>query len=149
MELVSIAAVATTITTIFFTKTLEKAGENLGELISDKAKLLADKLSSKSTKLKGLFGASEESPLQIEEAILEVKELAEQDPEIAKEIKEIESAAQKEPNSTFQSEIQRVQQEANNLIGQQPNIQNLTQLAEKIAVFNQGYIGTQNNEITI
>ena len=145
MESISITAVATAITTIFFTKTLEKTGENLGEFLSNKTTLLVSQLSSKSTRLKGLLESNEEPPLEIGEAILEVKTIAEQDPEIAKEIKAIESAAKEEPNPKLQSELQQVQLEASKLIGQQPNIQNLTKLAEKIAVLNQGYIGTQNN----
>jgi len=149
MEPISITAVATAITTIFFTKTLEKTGENLGEFLSNKTKLLVRKLSSKSTKLKGLLESNKESPLEIGEAILQVKTIAEQDPEIAKEIREIESAAQEEQNPKFQSEIQQVKQEAINLVGQQPNIQNLTKLAEKIAVLNQGYIENQINTFNL
>ena len=40
MEPISITAVATTITTIFFTKAIEKTGENLGEFLSNKTKIL-------------------------------------------------------------------------------------------------------------
>lgn len=140
MEPVSITAVATAITTIFFTKTLEKTGENLGEFLSNKTKLLVRKLSSKSTKLKGLLESNEKTPEDIEKAILKVKAIAEQDPEIAKEIRAIESAAQEEPNPKLQSAIQQAKQEANELVGQQPNIQNWTKLAKKIISVNQGFI---------
>ena len=145
MEPVSITAVAAAITTIFFTKTIEKTGDNLGEFLSNKTKLLVSKLSSKSTRLRGLLESNDKPPVENGEAILEVKTIAEQDPEIAKEIRAIESAVQEEPNTKFQSGIQQVKQEASELFGQQSNIQNLTKLAEKIAVLNQGYIETQNN----
>lgn len=145
MEPVSITAVAAAMTTIFFTKTIEKTGDNLGEFLSNKTKLLVSKLSSKSTRLRGLLESNEKPPVEIGKAILEVKTIAEQDPEIAKEIRAIESAVQEEPNTKFQSGIQQVKQEASELFGQQYNIQNLTKLAEKIAVLNQGYIETQNN----
>lgn len=149
MEPISIATVATAITTIFFTKTLEKTGENLGEFLSKKTNILIRKLSSKSTRLKSLLESNEKTPLEISEAILEVKAIADQDPEIAKKIKEIESTAQQEQNPKLKSEIQQVQQEAIKLVDQQPNIQNLTKLAEKIAVLNQGYIVNQYNTITL
>ena len=132
MEPISITAVATTITTIFFTKAIEKTGENLGEFLSDKTKILIGKLSSKSSKVKGLLEAEEQQPLQIGEAILEVKQIAEEDSEIAEAILEVETAAKDEPNPKFQDEINQVKQEAAKLEVQQPAFQNMTKLADKI-----------------
>ena len=149
MEPISITAVATAITTIFFTKAIEKTGENLGEFLSNKTKILIGKLSRKSTKVKGLLEAEEHQPLQIGEAILEVKQIADREPEIAEAILEVETAAKDEQNPKFQDEINQVKQEAAQLVGQQPTIQNMTKLAEKIGVVNQGFIGTQNINQTI
>ena len=149
MEPISITAVATAITTIFFTKAIEKTGENLGEFLSNKTKILIGKLSRKSAKVKGLLEAEEQQPLQIGEAILEVKQIADREPEIAEAILEVETAAKDEPNSKFQEEINQVKEEAAQLVGQQPTIQNMTKLAEKIGVVNQGFIGTQNINQTI
>ncbi len=149
MEPISITAVATAIATIFFTKTIEKTGENigdnLGEFLSSKTQTLIGKLIHKSSKVQGLLEADEKQPLQIGEAILEVRQIAEQDSEIAEAILEVENAAKDEPNSKFQEEINQVQQEAAQLVGQQPTIQNMTKLADKIANVNQGFIGTQYN----
>ena len=153
MEPISITAVATTITTIFFTKAIEKTGENLGdnlgEFLSNKTKNLIGKLNSKSEKVKGLLEAEEQQPLQIGEAILEVKQIADREPEIAEAILEVETAAKDEQNPKFQDEINQVKQEAAQLVGQHPTIQNMTKLAEKIGVVNQGFIGTQNINQTI
>ena len=153
MEPISITAVATAIATIFFTKAIEKTGENLGEnlgeFLSNKTKILIGKLSGKSAKVKGLLEAKEQQPLQIGEAILEVKQIADREPEIAEAILEVETAAKDEPNSKFQEEINQVKEEAAQLVGQQPTIQNMTKLAEKIGVVNQGFIGTQNINQTI
>ncbi len=140
MEPLSITAVATAIATIFFTKAIKKTGENLGEFLSDKTKILIGKLSSKSAKVKGLLEAEEQQPLQIGEAILEVKQIADREPEIAEAILEVEKAAKDEPNSKFQDEINQVKQEAAKLEVQQPTIQNMTELAKNIGVLNQGTI---------
>lgn len=144
MEPISLTSAATAIATIFFTKTIEKPGEDLGEFLSDKAKALIGKLSSRSTKVKNFLEAGSQQPLDIGEAILEIKALAEREPDTAKAILELEAAAKDEPNAQFQSEIERVKQEAVNLEGQQPTIQNMSKLADKIASVNQGYINTQN-----
>ena len=120
-------------------------GENLGEFLSNKTKILIGKLGSKSSRIKGLLEVEEKQPLQIREAILEVKKIADQDSEIAQVILEVETASQYELNPQFQEEINQVKQEASKLLGQQPTIYNMTKLAEKIANVNQGFIGTQNN----
>ncbi len=132
MEPLSITAIATAIATIFFSKVIEKTGENLGEFLSNKTEILIGKLSSKSAKVKGLLEVEEQQPLQIGEAILEVKQIADRDSEIADAILEVETAAKDEPNSKFQEEINQVQQEAAQLLGQQPTFQNMNKLADKI-----------------
>ena len=149
MEPLSITAVATAITTIFFTKAIEKTGEDLGEFLSNKTKILIGKLSRKSAKVKGLLEANKQQPLQIEEAILEVKQIADQDSEIAEAILEVETAAKDESNSKFQEEINQVQQEAAKLVGQQLTIKNMAKLADKIGVVNQGPITNQTINQTI
>lgn len=143
MEPISITAVATATAVIFFTKTIEKPGEDLGEFLSDKVKALISKLDDRSTKVKNLLVESQQSK-DISEVVLEVKAIAQEEPEVAQAIREVEAAALEEFNPKLHSEINRIRQQAKNLEGQQLTVQNTTKLAEKIASVNQGYISTQN-----
>jgi hypothetical protein len=138
MEPVTITTVATAIATIFFTKVIEKPGENLGQLLWDKTQNLVARLQGKSEKIAGLLEGSQQQPLDYGEAILELKALADKNPEIAQVIKEVEAEANKESNPQFQQKLQEVREEADKFKGQQPTIQNLAKLAEKIGVVNQG-----------
>ncbi len=137
MEPITITTVAIAMSTIFSVKASEKTGEKFGEFLSDLVSKSALKLSKKSTLIKNLLQAEEAEPLQISGAILEVKQIADRDPEIAKTISEINTKAKQEPNSQFQSKINQVRLEADKLDNQQPAIQNLTELANKIGVVNQ------------
>ena len=145
MEPISLTAVVIAISTIFFTKVIEKPGEDLGKFLSNKAEFLIYKLSSKSNKIKGILEAEKPGTLQIGEAILESKEIAEEDPEIAKAILEIETAAKDESNQEFKDLINQVRQEVKHLLDKHPTVQNMTKLSEKIAFVNQGYIANQHN----
>jgi hypothetical protein len=95
MEPVTITTVATAIATIFFTKVIEKPGENLGQLLWDKTQNLVARLQGKSEKIAGLLEGSQQQPLDYGEAILELKALADKNPEIAQVIKEVEAEANK------------------------------------------------------
>ena len=137
MEPVTLTTVATAIATIFFTQVLEKSGENLGQVLSDKTQNLVAKLRGKSDKIAGLSKGNQQQPLDYGKAILELKELAEQNSELAKAIKEVEAEANQESNPQFKQKLQEVREEASKLEGKEASIQNLAKLAEKINNLNQ------------
>jgi hypothetical protein len=87
MEPITLTTVATAIATIFFTKIIEKPGENLGQLLWDKTQNLVARLKGKSNKIAGLLKRSQQQPLDMGEAVLELKALAEKDSELAKAIR--------------------------------------------------------------
>lgn len=140
MEPVTLTTVATAIATIFFTKAIEKSGENLGQVLSDKTQNLVARLKGKSDKIAGLLEGSQQQPEDYGKAVLELKALAYNNPELAKAIKEVETEANKESNPQFQQQLQEIREEANKLEGEEPNIQNYGKLAEYIKQVFQGNI---------
>ncbi|WP_414550601.1 hypothetical protein [Anabaena sp. CCY 0017] len=145
MEPLTLTTFATAIATILWTKAQEKIGENLGDatwtLGGKLINLLRQK--NKSPLLTSAVEGNEPQRLDYGEAVLELQKAAEQDPEIAQAVVEVEAAAKAEPKLT-----QKIQEIENTLKSQQPTIQNLTQLAEKIGVVNQGQINNQTNNFT-
>lgn len=150
MEPVTLTTVATAIATIFFTKVIEKPGENLGQLLYDKTQNLVARLKDKSDKIAGLLEGDRQQPLDYKEAILELKALAEQNPELAKAIKEVEvqAEANQESNPEFKQQLQKVREEASKLEGKELTIQNLAKLADKINNLNQAQNITINQNNT-
>jgi ribosomal protein S20 len=147
MEPVTITTVATAIATIFFTKVIEKPGENLGQLLWEKTQSLVARLKGKSDKIAGLLEGTQQHPLDYGEAVLELKTLADKNSELAEAIKEVEAEANKESNPEFQQKLQEVREEADKLTEKEPIIQNLAKLADKINNLNQAHQITihQNN----
>ncbi len=147
MEPVTLTTAATAIATIFFTKVIEKPGENLGQLLWDKTQNLVLRLKGKSDKIAGLLEVNQQQPLDYGEAVLELKALADRNPELAQAIKEVEAEANKESNPEFKQKLQEVKEEADKLEGKEPIIQNLAKLADKINNLNQAQQITihQNN----
>ena len=150
MEPLTLTTVATAIATIFFTKVIEQPGEKFGQLLWKKTQSLISlmgRLPGKSDKIAGLLEGSQQQLLDYGEAVLELKALADQNPELAKAIQEVEveakAEASKESNPEFKQKLQEVRDEADKLNNQQPTIQNLSKLAEKIGFFNQGVIQNQ------
>lgn len=137
MEIVTLTTAATAITTIFFTKVIEKPGENLGQLLWDKTQNLVLRLKGKSDKIAGLLEGNQQQALDYGEAVLELKALADRDTEIAEAIEEVEAEANKESNPEFKQKLQEVKEEAHKLEGKEPIIQNLAKLADKINNLNQ------------
>lgn len=137
MEAVTLTTVATAIATIFFNKVIETPGENLGQLLWDKTQNLIAKLKGKSDKILGLLEGSQQQPLDYGAAVLELKALADNNPELAQAIKELEAEANQESNPEFQQKLKEVREEADKLQGQEPIIQNLGKLADKINNLNQ------------
>ena len=153
MVTVTLTAVATAqaqpvvdIATTLWTKAQEKIGANIGDatwtLGGKLIGLLRQK--NKSLLLTGAVEGNEPQRLDYGQAVLELKAAADADPEIAQAVVEVEVAAKAEPKLT-----QKIQEIENTLKSQQPTIQNLTQLAEKIGVVNQGQITNQTNNITL
>lgn len=118
MEPVTLTAVATAIATIVLTKALEKTGEKLGEAgIKASNELIAQLLNK--NKLSSLANISEENPqqpLNYGEAVLELKAVADQDPEIAQSVREVEAAANADPQApTLQETARKLQKIVNNI----------------------------------
>lgn len=144
MELVTLATAAAT---IFFVKVIEKPGENLGQFVWDKAQNLAGRLIGESEKLAGLLEASHQQPVNVGEVLIELKALEEKYPEIAQDMKELATEADKESNPQLKQKIQEFRDEAEKLKDedQQLTIQNNSKLAEEIGVVNQGVTQNQPN----
>jgi hypothetical protein len=145
MEPVTLTAVVTAIATTLWTKAQEKIGENIGEVLWTAPGKLIELLrqKNKSPLLTSAVEGNESQRLDYGQAVLELKAAADADPEIAQAVVEVETAAKAEPKLT-----QKIQEIENTLKSQQPSIQNLTQLAEKIGVVNQGQINNQTNNFT-
>ncbi len=133
MEIVTLTTAATAIATIFFTKVIEKPGENLGQLLWDKTQNLVLRLKGKSDKIASLLEGNQQQPLDYGEAVLELKVLADKDPELAKAIKEVEAEVQQNPDLA-----KMVQTLAQAIQSQPPTIQNSGKLAEYIKQVFQG-----------
>lgn len=145
MEPVTLTAVATAIATILLTKSLEKVSENLGDVAWNKSQELIEQLRNQN-KLPLLTNATEanaQQPLDYGTAVLELKAAADKDPAIAQKVVEVEAAAKADPKVAAQ-----VQEIENILNSQQPNIQNLAKLAEKINNLNQAQNITINQTNT-
>ncbi|WP_341526438.1 hypothetical protein WKK05_28410 [Nostoc sp. UHCC 0302] len=140
MVTVTLTAVANAIISILWTKAQEKIGENIGDAVWTQSGKLIEKLrqKNKSPLLTNAVEANEPQRLDYGQAVLELKAAADADPEIAQAVVEVEAAAKAEPKLT-----QKIQEIENTLKSQQPTIQNLTQLAEKIGVVNQGTVNNQ------
>ena len=148
MEPVTLTTVATAIATILFNKVIETSGENLGQLLWDKMQNLIARLKGQSDKILGFLEGSQQQPLDYGAAVLELKALADNNPELAQAIKEVEAAANQESNLEFQQQLKEVREEANKLQGQEPIIQNLGKLADKINNLNQAQNITINQTNT-
>ena len=146
MVTVTLTAVATAIATTLWTKAQEEIGKNIGHAVSMAPGKLIELLrhKNKSPLLTTAVEGNEPQRLDYGQAVLELKAAADTDPEIAQAVVEVEAAAKAEPKLT-----QKIQEIENTLKSQQPTIQNLTQLAEKIGVVNQGQINNQINNITL
>ena len=147
MVTVTLTAVATAIATTLWTKAQEKIGENIGDATWTLGGKLIGLLRQKNKSPLFTSAVEANEPQRLDyygQAVLELKAAADADPEIAQAVVEVETAAKAEPKLT-----QKIQEIENTLKSQQPTIQNLTQLAEKIGVVNQGQINNQTNNFTI
>ena len=145
MEPVTLTAVATAIATLLLTKALEKTGENLGDAAWQQSRKLIEQLRTKNKLplLTNATQANEQQRLDYGQAVLELKAAADADPEIAQQVVEVEAAAKADPKLAPQ-----VEEVANTINSQQPTIQNLAKLAEKINNLNQAQNITINQTNT-
>ena len=145
MEPVTLTAVATAIATLLLTKALEKTGENLGDAAWQQSRKLIEQLRDKNKLplLTNATQANEQQRLDYGQAVLELKAAADKDPEIAQQVVEVEAAAKADPKLAPQ-----VEEVANTVNSQQPTIQNLAKLAEKINNLNQAQNITINQTNT-
>jgi hypothetical protein len=145
MEPVTLTTVATAIATLLLTKSLEKVGENIGGVAWEQSSKLVEQLRNKNKLPLLTTNAKEQAqPLDYGQAVLELKAVADKDSEIAQAVVDVEAAAKADPKVA-----PKVEEIENTLKSEQPTIQNLTKLAEKIGVVNQGTINNQTINQTI
>lgn len=148
------ATIVTTAAIIFFTKAIEKPGENLGQLCWDKAPNLIGMIKGKSDKIAGFLEGGQDQSLNIAEVLIELKAVKDKDPEITQAMKEAEVEANKESNPQFQQYLKEVREAADKLEGKEPIVQNITiqnstKLANTINNLNQAQTINQAEKIII
>ncbi len=131
MSMESIVAIAT----ILGTKILEKQGENIGDVISQKVGQFMTYLKQKSSSLVPFFENKESSPVNYEEAILELETIAQNDDQLKQLIQEVVLEGKNDPKLT--EIVSELVKEINNQPSTMPN---LTKLADKIGQVNIGGI---------
>ncbi|MCT7970399.1 hypothetical protein NG799_29220 [Laspinema sp. D1] len=140
MEPVELTAIAILVLTPIAQGALGKVGENLLE----KGGNLWKRIQAKLPKLAADLKRANLTPLDYGEAVLELKAAAQKDPELREAVQEVAIQAQADPQ--LADEIAKIRQ---TLKSQQPTIQNLAKLAEKIGVVNQAPTYGQTNNINI
>lgn len=140
LELTAIAIVIRVLTSIgtpIAQGALGKVGENLLEAGGN----LWQQLQAKRPQLAAAIEGANEKPMDYGEAVLELQTAAKQDPEIREAVEQLATEAQADPE--LAAEIEKIRE---TLQSQQPTIQNLAKMAEKIGFVNQGTIN--NSPIT-
>ncbi len=135
MEPVTLTAVATAIATLLLTKALEKTGENLGDAAWQQSRKLIEQLRDKNKLplLTNATQANEQQRLDYGQAVLELKAVADADPEIAQGVVEVEAAAKGDPKIAA-----KVQALENDINSQPATVINSTKLADSIKNVFQG-----------
>ena len=132
MEPFTTAAIA--IGTVMATKALEKTGEKIGEVVFDRTGKFMTSLKHQSPDTATAIELAPEQALDYGQAILEVESAAKVNPEFAQTVQELAASAEEESNPKLAEILQEV---VNTLNSQQPTVQNLAKLAEKINNLNQ------------
>ncbi|AFZ61310.1 hypothetical protein H6G54_21235 [Anabaena cylindrica FACHB-243] len=134
---------ATAIATTILTKAFEKTGEKLGEKVVEQSGRFLTSLKDKSPATAHAIELSPKQPLDYGQTVLEVNALANADPEIAREVEILAELALQENNPRLEQTIQEIQR---TLQLQQPTVQVLGKLAEKIGLVVQsgGRVSIQN-----
>ncbi len=126
---------ATAIVTTIATKFFEKTGEQLSEEVFEKSEQFLTNLKQKAPETASAIAKVPQEPLDYGQAVLEVNALAQSDPELETELKRLVAAVQQDPSPTLQQLLQDVNETLKN---QQPTVQNVGKLAEKIGMVVQG-----------
>jgi len=125
----------TAIATTLATKFGEKTGEQLSETVFEKTGQFLANLKRKAPKTASALEKTPQEPLDYGQAILEVHEVAQTDPDLATALKTLAAAAQQDPNPTLQQLLQDLNTSLKN---QPPTVENIGKLAEKIGLVVQG-----------
>ncbi|MDZ7957048.1 MAG: hypothetical protein RMY34_03925 [Aulosira sp. DedQUE10] len=135
MEPVTLTAVLTAIATILLTKPLEKVGENIGDVVWTQSGKLIEKLRTKNKLplLTAAVEAKEPQRLDYGKAVLELKAAADEDPEIAQAVVDVQAAANNSQSETGK-EIQKLVEQINS----HPSVVNNAKLADEIKNVFQG-----------
>jgi polyhydroxyalkanoate synthesis regulator phasin len=128
-----ITAIATTLAMI----ALEKSGENIGDVISQKVGQFMTYLKQKSSSLVPFFENKESSPVNYGEAILELETIAQNDDQLKQLIQEVVLAGKNNPELT-----QIVSELVKEISNQPSTMPNLIKLADKIGQVNIGGTNT-------
>ncbi len=135
MELVTLTVVVNAIASILWNKAQEKIGENIGDAVWTQSDKLIDKLRKKNKLplLTATVEANETQRLDYGQAVLELKAAAEQDPEIAQAVVDVEAAIKNDQSETGK-EIQKLVEQ----ITSNPSVVNNAKLADEIKNVFQG-----------
>lgn len=137
MEPLTLAATA--IAATIMAKFWEKTGEKLSEELFEKSEEFYKSLKRKAPETASSIEKATHTPAKYGQAVLEVQAIAQKDAELAADMQVLAIAAQQEPNVALQQVIQEVLATLQN---QQPTVQNIGKVAEKIGLLVQG--GTVN-----
>jgi Zn-dependent oligopeptidase len=143
MDPLTVAATAVAATVM--TKALEKTGEKLGEKVFDQSEKFLTSLKRKAPETASAIQKVPEEPLDYGQAVLEVHALAETDSELAHAIQLLAESAAQDPNPRLTEAIREI---TTNLSSQQPTVQHMGKLAEKIGLVVQGgTVSIQNIDV--
>jgi len=133
MDPLTVAATAVAATVI--TKAFEKTGEKLGEKVFDQSEKFLTSLRHQSPETASAIQKAPQEPLDFGQAVLEVDALAKTDSELADAIQILAATAEQDPNPRLAEMVQTI---ISTLKSQQPTVQNMGKLAEKIGLVVQG-----------
>lgn len=137
MEPLTLAATA--IAATIMTKFWEKTGEKLSEELFEKSEEFYKSLKQKAPETALAIEKVPQNSSAYGQAVLEVRAIVDSDVELVEEMESLAVVAQKEPNEKLQQVIGEILYTLQN---QQPTVQNIGKVADKIGLLVQG--GTVN-----
>lgn len=137
MEPLTLAATA--IAATILTKFWEKTGEKLSEELFEKSEEFYKSLKQKAPETASAIEKVPQNSSAYGQAVLEVRAIADADVELVEDMESLAAVAQNEPNEQLQQIIGEILYTLKN---QQPTVQNIGKVADKIGLLVQG--GTVN-----
>lgn len=137
MEPLTLAATA--IAATIMTKFWEKTGEKLSEELFEKSEEFYKSLQQKAPETVSAIEKMPQNSSAYGQAVLETRAIADTDVELVEEMESLAAVAQNEPNEQLQQIIGEILYTLQN---QQPTVQNIGKVADKIGLLVQG--GTVN-----